>query len=358
MNPYALTTISPRSQDLRQAWNDYRQKNPQACPRKAAKALNVSEVELVATGCQTNVTRLAPKWFHLLQSLGLLGPVKALTRNDHVVHEKIGLYQIIRFSGKRCRVLGENIDLHLSLSHWHTGFAVEEVSRAGVPRYSFQIFDCDGTSVHNVYLVKSSHLKAYRSLVSAFKGPDQSPDQFVQSAPRRMERLDEEIDAGRLREHWRKLKIPLDLPFFLDEFGINYFQVLRLLGNEFASRVSPDLFSGIMQTLAKIQLPIRISVRSKGVTQIHTGPIQNLRNAGSWFNVLDDKFNLHINQKAIESLWVVNWPTAVGTIMSLEFYDKQEHNIASIFGESNPREGENPVWLDLMASLPILEETA
>ncbi len=358
MNQPALTTTNPCPRDLKQVWDDYRQKNPQACPRKAAKALKVSEAELVATGCGVNVTRLAPKWLYLFQSLGLLGTVKAQTRNDHAVHENIGLYRLARFSENKCLVWGDNIDLNLSLSHWHSGFAVEEANRVDPGRYSFQFFDFDGTSVHKVYLTQDSYLHSYHSLVSAFKGPDQSPDQCVQTSLWQTKCLEDQINIYRLREHWRKLKSSSGLPLILDEFGINRFQALRLAGNEFVSRVPPDLFHGIMQTIADIQLPVRVFVGNIGVTQIHNGPIQNLRKTGPWLNVLDDEFSLHVNEEAIASLWVVNWPTAVGTVTSLEFYDAQGTNIALVFGPSWQEDGENPVWRDLIGSLPIVETAA
>lgn len=340
---------------LKQAWDEHRLGNPKASTRDIAAALNVSEATLVATGCGENVTRLAATWFQLFRLLEVLGPVMAVTRNDHAVHTKIGCYRNVPLSSKKISVQGDVLDLRLRLRRWGSGFAVEEANCADLTRYSLQFFGSDGTSVHKAYLTKHSDLDAYRSLVSAFKAPDQSPVQVVPAGFRPIERFDDRIDVQRLREHWRKLRAPHDFHHLLNEFGVSRIQALRLAGPECAVRISPDLFRELMQTVAEIQLPVMVSVKSKGVIQTHSGPIQNPGVTAPWFTVRDDDFSLRVNEQAIASLWVVNRPVVVGTLTSLELYDVHGKNIAQVLGLSKPGQGQDLVWRDLMAALPGLE---
>ena len=70
--------------------------------------------------------------------------------------------------------------------------------------------------------------------------------------------------------------------------------------------------------------------------QIHTGPVRQLRRTGPWYNVLDPKFNLHLDTTAIASSWVVNKPTSDGWVTSLELYAANGDLIAQFFGERKP----------------------
>jgi len=356
MNQHAISESSCYVRNLKHAWSGYRQKNPKTSTSDAAKALNVSEAELVALGCGANVTRLTATWLHLFHILEELGPVRVLTCNDHCVHEKIGLYRIIRFIGHKGLVQGDNIDLRLDLSHWYSSFAVEESNLEDRTRYSLQFFDSDGASVHKIYLTKDSKLDAYRSLIGAFKSPDQSHYQCVQAGPQPTERSNEKIDSHRLRKRLRTLKDPHNLHEVLNEYGVSQIQALRLIGSKFAIQISPDLFGGFLETVAAIELSVLVSAKSKGVIQIHSGPIENPRYMGCWLNILGDNFSLHVKEEAIASLWVVNLPVENGTLTSMELFDAQGENIAVISGLSKLGYGEDPLWHNLIASLPGVEE--
>lgn len=357
MSQQAIFETSPCAQDLKQAHRNFHKNNPRACAGYDAAASNVSEAVRVATGCGETVTRLAANWCHLVQDLEHLGPVTALTRNDHAVHEKTGRYRIVQISGDKASIMDNALELRLLLSHWHYGFAVEENNHSGI-RHSLQFFDSDGTAVHKVYLTAKSCLLAYRSLVGAYRASDQSPEQAILAALEVPERPDEDVNTERLRAHWTTKHHTSDFPNLLRIFGISRIQALRLLGLDLASRISPDLFRGFMETVSEIALPIRVIVRSQGAIQTHSGPIHKLRVSGSWFNVLDDEFSLHLNEAAIASHWVVQRPAVVGDITSLELYDAQGQNIALIFGEYNAGEGEDSAWHDLVGALPGAESVA
>ena len=45
-----------------------------------------------------------------------------------------------------------------------------------------------------------------------------------------------------------------------------------------------------------------------------TGPVKKLAPVGDWFNVLDPKFNLHLNEQSIATTWVTKKPTVDGIV--------------------------------------------
>jgi iron complex transport system ATP-binding protein len=91
--------------------------NPKVRIRKAAKQLGVSEAELVACGIGQTAIRLEGDFREMLKDVPSLGYVMALTRNDHVVHERKGVYEQVSFDNHVGLVLGEDIDLRLFMTH-------------------------------------------------------------------------------------------------------------------------------------------------------------------------------------------------------------------------------------------------
>ena len=120
------------SRELKQRWQNHKNDHPKMRIRDAAKAFEVSELELLVTGCGDSVVRLKPDWPDILKSLQSLGPVMALTRNEYAVHEKNGVYNKVRIMGSMGLVLDKAIDLRLFLSHWHHGFSVCENTQRNI----------------------------------------------------------------------------------------------------------------------------------------------------------------------------------------------------------------------------------
>ena len=169
--------------------------------RDAARKLGVSEAELVACRCGDGVQRLRGPWGALLQDLHRLGTVMALTRNDSVVHEKVGCYGNVTVYQNTAIVLNEDIDLRIFLGHWHHGYAVTEETPAGMRR-SLQFYDVDGTAVHKVYPREDNG--ALDALVEDHLHADQTPGQPVLPPARRApDRPDTEIDREGLRRRWQ-----------------------------------------------------------------------------------------------------------------------------------------------------------
>ena len=317
--------------ELKLAWRDLLADHPHLRPRDAASSLGVSEAELVATGCGDNAIRLRPDWPALIDAVGGLGPVMALTRNDVVVHEKTGLYERLRLCGDLLLVSGHNIELCLLTGRWHSGYAVTEPSRIG-PRQSLQFFDAEGEAVHKIYLTEHSDAARYRRLVATFAAADQAPTVEPATITRPAD-----IDwaaTDRLPELWHRLSRPL---------------AGRLQTVGF---ISGQQFRELMQQLARLAMPQQILVPSPGALQLHTGPVQNLRITDPWFNVLDQGFNLHLNEKGVAETAIVHLGHGRHTLRGLQLRDRLGYTAATVFGAYDPVDGESLLWREFIDALP------
>ena len=350
----ATTADTPRNPNspMKMIWETFQIANPKIRIRDAAEILGVKEVELLATSCGENVVRLQGEWSEIVRHLAELGPVMALTRNAHAVSEKHGTFNNIKFHGHMGLVMDEGgIDLRLFMHHWHVGFAVETEGLQGTLR-SFQFFDCHGTALHKVYLTEQSEKGAYNQLTAEYASRDQTPCQSVEPVePVAPDRPDAEIDVTGLEAAWNTLEDTHDFQSLLGRFGVGRVQALRLVDEGLACQVRPSALREVLHMAAQNHIPIMVFVGSPGVIQIHSGVVSNIKSTGSWINVLDDRFNLHVRQDQIASAWVVCKPTRNGIVWSLELYDNKGETIALLF--ANRKEGEVVLqaWTSVLSSL-------
>lgn len=308
-------SISPEA--LRLRWDKLRENKPQLRIREAASVLEVSEAELLATGCGKNVTRLKAGWPELLDEVESLGPVMALTRNDNAVHEKTGYYQNIRLkTDSGGRIQGDNIDLFLDFRHWHSAFAVTEQTHQGA-RDSLQFFDYDGTAVHKIYITENSDITAYRTVVERYRSENQSQRQLVEFPVRNTASLEDSCRG--LAWHERLIScgaVPYRIPEPLQ-----------------SKQLSHRSFRRFMENASEIGAGLTVLVGNAGALQVHTGPIEKLMITGPWFNVLDDGFNLHLKEDALAELLLSERPDGNTVAKTLELYDAAERTIAMILFE-------------------------
>ncbi|WP_197491538.1 ChuX/HutX family heme-like substrate-binding protein [Methylomonas methanica] len=319
---------------LKQAWQDLRADHPHMRIRDAAATLGVSEAELLATDCGNRVTRLREHWPALLGAVGTLGPVMALTRNAFAVHEKTGLYEDICPCGDMLLISGHHIELYLSTGVWHSGFAVMEETHLG-PRHSLQFFDTGGEAVHKIYLTEYSDAGLYRRLVDIFRADDQSPNLELPTEGTKSA-LDALASSQDLPEHWRRLLLVHTTEAVL------------------AGRIATPALRELMRQLAELLLPIQVLVGNPGAMQLHDGPIQNLKITGPWFNVLDQGFNLHLNEMAVAGADIVQLTYQQRDLTGLLVRDQNQQTILTIVGQFDEADGENVLWRDLLKALPVI----
>jgi len=341
----AQSTIS-KHEILKTRWANLRAENTTVRIREAAEQLDTSEAELLATEIGATVVRLKDNFDALLQEFHTLKRVMALTRNDEIVHERKGEYakvEIMSGHGKMGLVLG---------------FAVKTESPRGALR-SFQFFDIDGTAVHKVFTTDKSDLSAYENLLEKYRSDNQNPALEIVPKPKRSaEKTDAEINVENFRKAWSELKDTHDFSVMMRKFEVSREQALRLADREMAFPVPVESYQSILRRAAEIKLPVMIFVGNGGIIQIHTGEVENIAEARGWFNVLDEKFNLHIKHDKIASAWIVRKPTVDGIVSSLEVFNKKSENVALFFGKRKPGTAEDENWRKLLSEISGAETRA
>ncbi len=322
--------------------------------RSAADRLGVSELELLLAGGDGAVaTRLRSDFKEILARIPNLGPVMALTRNESIVHEKIGPYNPPSFDGMVGLVLGEEIDLRIFLWSWAHALAVTESGPRG-DRTSLHFFDKAGGALHKIYLVEGSDGVAFEALVTAFADANPAPLALEALPSAKVPLPDTAINQVAFRAGWDGLQDTHEFHGLLMRHTLARQQALRLAGVDRARPVAPQALRRVLEAAASAATPIMVFVGNPGIIQIHTGPVEKLMATGPWFNVLDSGFNLHILEPTITHAWAVYKPTADGVVTSLELFDASETLVASLFGKRKPGQAEDPAWRALVATLTTL----
>jgi len=338
--------------ELREAWTELRDREPEIRIRNAARELGVSEAELLATRCGEGVRRLTCDVARTLPRLEALGPLMALTRNDLFVHEKTGVYRNVEVGHHASQVVDEDIDLRIFQGRWRHAFAVSTESRRGIRR-SLQFFDAHGEAVHKVFLTEDSELEVYEALVDDLLAENQSPEVSVEAPPEPTSPgPDQEVDVDALEEGWRAMEDTHDFFHLLRKVEVTRTQALRLVPDELARRADNSGLRTVLETASRDGIDLMVFVQSPGTFQIHHGPVERIVDTPPWLNVLDPGFNLHVRERGIAATWVVTKPTETGWVTSVELYDAADTLCALVFGCRQEGEPENPDWRDLARELP------
>lgn len=283
----------------------------------------------------------------------------ALTRNQWCVHERHGSYLNIQSQAPVGLVLGPDIDLRMFFLNWAHVWAVEESGRN-----SLQFFDQAGDAIHKVYCTAHSHASEYVSIVGEYAGVDSIwPVPVVYPVDDALTELAVtshpfETSSGhsallRFRQAWLAMKDTHDFYPMLKKFNISRINALRAAGDDLAKRITPESVEDLLYCVSRSGLPIMCFVGNRGMLQIHTGSVLNIRRTGRWLNVLDVDFNLHLDTTKIDSAWIVRKPTVDGWITSMELYAKTGELIVQFFGARKPGVPEHTAWTDLMTALSL-----
>lgn len=334
----------------------------QARHRDIAENLKISEGELIAAHVgafdptipsKLSAIRLLPSWSDIIESLEPVGEVMALTRNESCVHEKVGAYQNASHSPHAGLVLGGAIDLRLFYGQWAFGFAVTEETEKGIQR-SLQFFDKSGEAVHKVFLKPQSHQLNYDSVVLRFTDTSQITGITTQAkSPVSAELLDADIDIKGFQRAWIGMRDTHEFFALLKQFKLTRTQALRLAPPDFSNPVDLGAVTELLIAAARDAVPIMVFVGNVGTIQIHSGIVNKVVTLGSWLNVLDAGFNLHLRHDHITSAWVVKKPTTDGIVTSLELFDAAGETIAMFFGERKPGKPELYGWRKLANDLIV-----
>lgn len=336
--------------DLKNQWAAFRAEHPKLRIRDAAKELGTSEAALIATTVDESAIRLKDEFQEILKELEELGPLMGLTRNDHCVHERKGIYKKLSFRGSIGLAVNPDIDLRLFMSQWASGFAVNEKGRR-----SLQFFGKDGEAVHKIYLTESSDENAYEALVKKYTAEDQHAAlEFTVTKARPQEIPDAEVNVAGFQQAWLDLEDTHDFHGLLKTYGISRTQALRLAPYGHAAQITVESLKSILYKAAETDLQVMVFTSSAGCIQIHTGLLKKLMQTGPWFNVLDPEFNMHLREDGIASVWLVKKPTKDGMVTSIEVFDVEGNIIVQFFGKRKPGIPENENWRSIVNELAVI----
>lgn len=341
--------VEQRGLSLAARWSALKAEQPGVRVYDAAKRLGCSELELVATTIGEGARRLRADWATLLTGLEACGPLMALTRNAHCVHEKTGVYRNVEVGEHVGLVLDEVIDLRLFFSRWRHVLAVDVQAAKGRVMRSVQIFDADGAAVHKIYVRPQTDEAAFDALLDRLTHEDQTPWQAVE-APRSpaVELADDVIDVATFQREWLDLKDTHDFFGLTRKHKVTRTQALRLAPEGHATRVAASAPARLLTLAAERGVPVMVFVGSVGVVQIHTGPVKKIVPMDGWFNVMDPGFNLHLHESGVTDCWIVRKPTADGVVTSLECFDASGELVVQLFGQRKPGVPEREDWRALL----------
>jgi putative hemin transport protein len=346
--------------ELKQQIVEIKATEPKIRNRNLAQKLGISEAELLTLSLGENVTLLEGDWKKLLKEVHKMGYVMALTRNEHCVHERKGVYDnIIFYKGAHNMGVAVNpdIDLRFFMNEWHYGLAVE-MARGNTTMYSLQFFDKKGVAIHKIFSTPKSNIEAYKELVEQFKAIEQTPISDADNSPYPTKEItpDEEIDVAGFQDTWRNLKDTHNFFGMLRKYKVARKQGLRLAPEGFTKQVDKEAVIRTLQAAANEKVSIMCFLHSKGTIQIHTGEIKNLMFHGDWYNVMDPKFNLHLNMSSVKETWIVKKPTDDGIVTSLELFDENGDLITYFFGARKPGNPELDNWRTVIENIQKVEQ--
>lgn len=334
-----------------------REKNKDLRDREFVKLIGISEAELVAA--LATVGKAQPLNVDvplLLKNAHKLGEIMALTRNEYAVSEKKGHFQNV-FPGVDVSMTLGQIDLRILQNNWKFSFTRNIVIHEHELK-SIQFFDAYGEAVFKLYTEKTTNLDEWDKLVAllAQNAPNGPIDVLPPSAPDN--ETSHNADIEEFRNRWRQMTDVHQLHDILKELKIGRLDAVKFVGNEFANEVRKDSVEQILNRAVEKQVPIMCFVGNNSCIQIFTGKIQNLKMVDGWFNILDEKFHLHLLTSGIDRIWHVRKPTSDGYVSSLEVFDNRGEMIIQFFGKRNAGEQELEEWRALLTELPLAPETA
>ncbi|SBV90675.1 putative hemin ABC transport system protein [uncultured Alphaproteobacteria bacterium] len=284
---------------------------------------------------------VAADWASLFARLEAVGEVEAVTRNPVFAHRKTGRFGNVRVMRDTALVLNREIDLRIFLSHWVRTVAVAD---------GLDVFDADGTEVFSLRRTEATDAAAWAAVIGELAAAGEE-NATLPSRSEAAACADAEVDVAGLREAWSGLTDVHQFAPMLRRFGVSRMQALRLAGSPWARDAGAGALVCVLEAARAAELPIMIFVDSPGCTQIHTGPVDEVRVRGDRLDVRGPAFALAGDLGRIGSCWAVRKPTEYGGITTLEVFDRGGVCRAIVCGQRDPGATERPEWTDLVLSL-------
>ncbi len=325
----------------------YRASNRGARPYDIAEALGVSELEVMLQPQEgLKVRPLAISWDQLFKLIPELGRCMALTRNDSTVSEVKGFYGPASFHGPVGLVHHDTIDLRLFTGSWAFTVAVENKAGDRILR-SLQIFDKTGRAIHKVYPQELTE-EEWNLKLAAYPTAAIRPEEIAPRESKAKIHAATDLDVEAFRKDWAALEDTHDFHALLRKHKVERQAAFECAGEDFARPVQVQALETVLQEARKAGIKFMIFVGNAAMIQIRSGTIKETRTLGSWFNILDPDFNLHVNMQKLGSAWIVKKPSRHGDVISLEVFEAEGDLAISLFGYRTDNLPVDPAWATFM----------
>ncbi len=162
----------------------------------------------------------------------------------------------------------------------------------------------------------------------------------------------EPADSKAFQDGWARLSTSEDFCLLIKRFGVTDFEALRLAGEIWAVRVSPEAFVARLQLLAELELPCALSFGHDDSMKTHRAVIEQVQCKDGCLHLLGDELCFILRKDCMDTAWVVTRPYANGVLTSLELYDKEQELVLRLSGQPELRTA--AVWQDIIGTLPIM----
>lgn len=364
-----MTTISLtiKNSDLWQHYQDKKAQDRMLFPTEGARALGVSELELMLAAPFSDYMGSDCKV--VLKQFESFGRLESIVRNDLAVHEKLGEYKNLKLGDKVGIALNVGgLDLRFFMSQWHHMLAVSDTSNPDKPSYSIQFYDGSGNSINKVYLrdITEERLGRWNTVIEQQKQAWQksqnrqsSEAQSVASTANTIElkpliekkswqykALNDE-DLNTLQSEWQNITDVHQFHFLLEKLDIDRASSFRQAPEGMACELEVSAVETLLEQVRDNGCPIMIFVGNTGVVQIQTGQVFKLKRMGDWINILDKEdtdFTLHLKDRELAQVWCVKRPTKDGVVTCIEGFDASGTSVLTIFGQRLEGQPELREW--------------
>ena len=290
--------------NLKSKWKKFKQDNPKVRIRDAAYQMKVSEAELLSTEINETVSFLLIEDMNeFIKDILKVDKIMFLIRSDYVVHEKtiktknirLEDNQIIDLDKNGCNILDFNID-----AFEYVFFQKKKHSNRELK--SFQFFDKAGMAILKIYL-KGKDFGFFDEIDLKYKKIYNYEMQY-----------DLDINNSKLLESKIKINLPYDISNSTTSCRDISVKSLRL----------------ILENASDMKIPIQIHALGLGTIQYHRNTVRNIVDYGSWVNVIDQKFNLHVLEDGLKRASLVQYQFKDYQQYLINFFDKNNDHVLGV----------------------------
>ncbi len=290
--------------ELKFKWKKFQQDSPKVRIRDAAYQMKVSEAELLSTEVNEGVSFLfIPNLEIFIKEILNVDKIMLLIRSDYVVHEKtiktkdVALVgsQILDFHNKDSIILDYDISLFRYVFFQKKMHSNRELK-------SFQFFDKAGRAILKIYL-KGKDLGYFDEIASKY---EKVYNYEMQS--------DLHLDNADFLDSTLEIKLPFDIHN----------------SKSTCNNISYKSLRTILEAVSNIKVPIQIHALGLGTVQYHIDSVRNIVDYGSWINVIDQKFNLHVLENGLSKASLIQYKFSNCQKYCIDFFDKNNSHVLGV----------------------------